>query len=198
MYDFLFQEEFWMETIIAAFITGISGIIAGVLGSCLLYNKKLQNILDGINTLKLHRELSQEHKDLSREHSQIAGNVTEKISMLNTSVTEKISMLNMSVAENKKITRSVKEMLIEDKSNSEYQYASLTEKQKDIINSINKLSDFGSEMQRLQVERNSFYEENKYLKEENKTLKEQCLRYQKLIDNMTKEEVPQRDRGMER
>lgn len=187
MYDFLFQEEFWMETIIAAFITGISGIIAGVLGSCLLYNKKLQNILDGINTLKLHKELSQEHKDLSREHSQIAGNVTEKISLLNTSV-----------AENKEITRSVKEMLIEDKSNSEYQYASLTEKQKDIINSINKLSDFGTEMQRLQVERNGFYEENKYLKEENKTLKEQCLRYQKLIDNITKEEVPQRDRGMER
>lgn len=194
MYDFLFQEEFWMETIIAAFITGISGIIAGVLGSCLLYNKKLQNILDGINTLKLHRELSQEHKelsqehkDLSREHSQIAGNVTEKIALLNTSV-----------AENKEITRSVKEMLIEDKSNSEYQYASLTEKQKDIINSINKLSDFGTEMQRLQVERNGFYEENKYLKEENKALKEQCLRYQKLIDDITKEEVPQRGRGMER
>ena len=91
MYDFLFQEEWWMETIIAAAITGVVTLVAAYLMYATKVEKKLEKIEDsslrmegqnssildkGESQTKLlsgeHKDLSDEHKDLSNEHKDLS------------------------------------------------------------------------------------------------------------------------------
>ena len=91
MYDFLFQEEWWMETIIAAAITGVVTLVAAYIMYATKVEKKLEKIEDsslrmegqnssildkGESQTKLlsgeHKDLSDEHKDLSNEHKDLS------------------------------------------------------------------------------------------------------------------------------
>ena len=91
MYDFLFQEEWWMETIIAAIITGVLSFAAAYLAYATKVEKYLEKIVDsnvrmeGQNSSILdkgenqtqslsrqHEDLSSEHRDLSSEHRDLS------------------------------------------------------------------------------------------------------------------------------
>ena len=84
MYDFLFQEEWWMETIIAAIITGVLSFAAAYLAYATKVEKYLEKIVDsnlrmeGQNSSILDKgesqtkSLSRQHKDLSDEHSNLS------------------------------------------------------------------------------------------------------------------------------
>ena len=92
MYHFLFSEVWWMKTIIAALI----GAGATIIASVIVYQNKLQKILQKEDTLHSenaglkddHKTLQQEHKDLSQlldvikqlslETSHIAGNIENR------------------------------------------------------------------------------------------------------------------------
>ena len=105
MYDFLFQEEWWMETIIAAIITGVLSFAAAYLAYATKVEKYLEKIVDsnvrmeGQNSSILdkgenqtqslsrqhedlsseHRDLSSEHRDLSNEHSELKSEIQKVI-----------------------------------------------------------------------------------------------------------------------
>jgi len=77
MYDFLLQEEWWMDTIIAACITAV----VTLLGSFIAYQvkiavmqKEIHDLLEKLKDLSgEHKGLSGEHKDLSGEHKGLSG-----------------------------------------------------------------------------------------------------------------------------
>lgn len=189
MFDFFFQEEFWVETIISAIITGGLSVAAALI----TYNYKLKEIRDKMNDVAEHKDLSREHKDLSREHEDLS----REHEQLKVDMADKVSMLGTSVNENKEVTRSIKEMLVEDRTKSEFQYNNLTEKQKDIIDSVSRLNDFAKEMKILQSERNSLLEENKELKAENRNLKEQCRRKEQFISSLIETKAHHEESEME-
>lgn len=182
MFDFFFQEEFWVETIISAIITGGLSVAAALI----TYNYKLKEIRDKMNDVAEHKDLTREHEGLSKEHEQLKVEMADKVSMLGTSINE-----------NKEVTRSIKEILVEDRTKSEFQYKNLTEKQKGIIDSVSRLNDFAKEMKILQSERNSLLEENKELKAENRNLKEQCRRKEQFISSLIEKEAYHEESEME-
>jgi len=197
MFDFLYQEEFWMETIVAAVITGAITLI----GIMVTYNYKAKQFWDKIDTIAKHEGLSKEHIDLGKEHTDLSKEhkeLSKEHRQINDTVSEKVSGLSASINENKEITRSVKEMLVEDKTKSECQYSNLTEKQKAIIDSISKLENFAEELKTLQQEKTVLLNQNQNLKSENLTLKKQCEKQLQIISTLTEDKHPHRDRGIER
>lgn len=80
MYNFLLQEEWWMETIIAAVLTAGATLIA----TWIMYSSKMNKVADQVEQLKAmidkggdkrqaeHKELSAEHKELSGEHKELS------------------------------------------------------------------------------------------------------------------------------
>ena len=80
MYDFLFQEEWWMETIIAAAITGVVTLVAAYLMYATKVEKKLEKIEDSNSRMEGQTKLlSGEHRDLSKEHSDIKSEIQKVI-----------------------------------------------------------------------------------------------------------------------
>ena len=91
MYDFLFQEEWWMETIIAAAITGVVTLVAAYIMYATKVEKKLEKIedsslrMEGQNSSILDKGESQtkllsgEHRDLSKEQSDIKSEIQKVI-----------------------------------------------------------------------------------------------------------------------
>lgn len=80
MFDFLLQEEWWMETITASCITAIATLIVAALAygaRILLLEKKVDDILNVNNNLQGgHKDLSGEHKNLSREHKELSDKIS--------------------------------------------------------------------------------------------------------------------------
>ena len=107
-------------------------------------------------------------------------------------------IFQMTLMKNCHLVRNLlKEMLVEDRTKSEFQYNNLTEKQKDIIDSVSRLNDFAKEMKILQSERNSLLEENKELKAENRNLKEQCRRKEQFISSLIETKAHHEESEME-
>ena len=80
MYDFVFQEEWWMETIIAAAITGVVTLVAAYLMYATKVEKKLEKIEDSNSRMEGQTKLlSGEHRDLSKEHSDIKSEIQKVI-----------------------------------------------------------------------------------------------------------------------
>ena len=80
MYDFLFQEEWWMETIIAAAITGAVTLVAAYLMYATKVEKKLEKIEDSNSRMEGQTKLlSGEHRDLFKEHSDIKSEIQKVI-----------------------------------------------------------------------------------------------------------------------
>lgn len=207
MFDFLYQEEFWMDALVQTIIAAIGGIVGGTIGPLIYYNNRLHNIADDILDLKKHKDLSKEHKDLSKEHEGLSKEhedlskehegLSKEHDQIKTVIADNVSLLSASVNENKEITRTVKEMFLEDRAKYEFQYGNLTEKQKDIIDSVGKLNNFATEMRNLQEERNCLVDENRELKVENRVLKEQCLHYSQLLSELAEERTAERSNDME-
>lgn len=85
MYNFLLQEDWWMETIIASCITAVVTLIVSYT-AYLGRLKDIENKLDNLNDEKYnllreeiknlsggHKDLSAGHKDLSDEHKDLSG-----------------------------------------------------------------------------------------------------------------------------
>lgn len=77
---------------------------------------------------------------------------------------------------------SIKEIIIEEKTKDEFRYSNLTDKQKDIINSVENIKAIAEEMKRMQEnikELESKLEKEKTkvetLKQENEKLKDESL-----------------------
>lgn len=188
-----------METIIAAIITGAFAVIAALI----TYNYQAKKVIDKLNEIGEHKDLSREHKDLSSEHKDLS-NEHKKLSnghkRLSREINEKVTLLGSNINENKEITRNVEKMLIEDKTKSEMQYNNLTEKQKIVIDSVENIKALATELKNLQQENSSLVRENKELKELVTKLEAKCRNYEKTIflDNQVQVDDKTKDVELER
>ncbi|MDD4565373.1 MAG: hypothetical protein PHE79_07895 [Eubacteriales bacterium] len=139
MYDFLFSEEFWMETIIAAAITAGCGLLGVALGVFGIRDGKFKDILHKVETVITslardksasageHGSLSKEHDSLSIEHKSLSGQIVDASKMAGNIYTE------IKVMQERDI----------------HKYSSLTEKQKDIVASVDNIKAMADELKRL-------------------------------------------------
>ena len=79
MFDFLFKEEWWRETVIAALIGSVGGILVTLIGLTLLKDK-----VDHHEERSGERKaaLSKEHDALSKEHDAITAGLEKNTKLL--------------------------------------------------------------------------------------------------------------------
>lgn len=83
MYNFMYSEVWWMETIVSATITTLGTIIVGYIAYKGVLKEKLRDIEELLKTQDTqhkdlntkHKELSAEHKELSIEHKELQGSI---------------------------------------------------------------------------------------------------------------------------
>ena len=127
MFAFLLSEGFWMEAIISSLITGVVTII----GAIIVYQVKITKIHDQT------KGLSKDHTDLSKEHHDLAS---------------KSDAILKDTAEISQNVTGIEKRLIEEHTKQEFRYQNLTDKQKDIMGSIENIQAIAEEMARLQNE----------------------------------------------
>lgn len=166
MYQFLYSEVWWVETIIASLIT------AGVtlVGSFFAYNYKLKKIQD--DAVSINKKLEKQNEKLEKQNEDFRIHH---------------SFLNEHDHNLKDIQKTVGRMdinlsrvdcsIIEEKQKQKIRYKNLTQSQKSIVASIENLSAFSDEFQRLQVE-------NTFLRTQNKNLEEEIGRCNERIENL--------------
>ena len=134
MFAFLLSEGFWMEAIISSLITGVVTII----GAIIVYQVKITKIHDQTKGLsKEHLDLSREHSDLSTEHHDLASK--------SDAILKDTAVISQNVA-------GLEKRIIEEYTKQEFRYQNLTDKQKDIMGSIENIQAIAEEMARLQNE----------------------------------------------
>ncbi len=157
MYEFLLQEEFWLEAIVGAVITTLGTILVAVIS----YNYKIRKAFEDIAEIKKHEGLSKEHESLSKEHERLA----KKYVQILDGIKDSKDNISVKIDETKLITNSIKEMVIETKTKNDLRYENLTDKQKLIIDSVKNLDYLASEIKSLQDDKIKLTQENDKLKE---------------------------------
>lgn len=179
MYEFIIQEDFWMDVAVIVALIGLGGTIGGtVIGGVITRSSRLEKIKDGVQGLITGQEgIASRHNTLTLDHQKILGaqdNMKEHI------LKGQMDM-RLSLNETKSAVNSINNMLIEKKVNDENIYKNMDEKQKIMVDSMKNLTQFMDEMKKMS-------EENHELKE---TLKMVSFQYQTLeVENkMLKEKL---------
>lgn len=148
-----------METIIASLIT------AGVtlVGSFFAYNYKLKKIQD--DAVSINKKLEKQNEDFRIHHSFL----NEHDHNLK-DIQKTVGRIDINLSR-------VDCSIIEEKQKQKNRYKNLTQSQKSIVASIENLSAFSDEFQRLQVE-------NTFLRTQNKNLEEEIGRCNERIENL--------------
>ena len=134
MFAFLLSEGFWMEAIISSLITGVVTII----GAIIVYQVKITKIHDQT------KGLSKDHTDLSKEHHDLASK-SDAILFREADILKDTAVISQNVA-------GLEKRIIEEHTKQEFRYQNLTDKQKDIMGSIENIQAIAEEMARLQNE----------------------------------------------
>ncbi|MEG0912672.1 MAG: hypothetical protein RSD35_09050 [Oscillospiraceae bacterium] len=149
------MEAFWAAVIAAATTIICTGI---------LYKTKLIKIQDNTCDLKeKSKELSEEHDKLFEGHT--------KISAENQLLLSKSEAIDKSCYEIKTEVLNTAKAFVEEKAKQEFRYSNLTDKQKNIADSINSITAMGEELKRLQSEIVTTKELVKSLESQNELLK---------------------------
>lgn len=122
MYDFLFLEEWWIDLIISALITGGAAILA----AWLFYNNKVSFIEKAVekDLPTGHDKLSGEHDKLSGEHSKILDKHSE--------LKEIAILIKSAVLSTSKTVTDMREDDCAERAREELRYSSLSDKHKDL------------------------------------------------------------------
>ncbi len=172
----MFSGEFLMDLGMATLGAGIVGAIA-VLFGVLISNKTIRIKMEGE-----HESLKEGNIALSKEHENLSqGNAKLELEIKETQKNINLNQEKLS----EKIT-SVKEIIIEEKTKEEFRYANLTEKQKDIVETVKNIRCMADELQAQQENIISLKKELEMRKEENKNLKYLEEEVNKLIKENTK------------
>ena len=149
MYDFLFSEVWWMETIIAALITASVTLV----GSLIFYNYRLKVIRDRTDDLKDgQKELQNGHKDLSKEHKDLSKE-NRDLSKENRDLSKEVAVK----------VDGIRELIVIEQTEQKHRHDSLSGNQKVMVDSINNLQTFAKEMEKLQSENIQLRNENEQL-----------------------------------
>jgi len=153
MYNFLFEEAFWMETIISAIITGGMALLGVYITAKSLYSKSVNDLLNGQKDLSVeHKDLSKEHRDLFKEHSNLSKEHDD---------------LKQLLLKNLDISNS----MFTDKKAEELRMQILDNKCQNIINDIKEISELPKIIMELVEENAKLKEQIKNLEHKNNKLK---------------------------
>ena len=143
MFDFLTSEVWWMETIIIAVITGSFTFVASMFGAWAFYNYRLKAIKDDTESLGVgNKELKTEHKELSKEQRELSKELATKVD-------------------------GIREIIVLEQNEQKHRHENLSSSQKIMVDSINNLKDFATEMEKIQHENIQLKNEIKRLKQRN-------------------------------
>lgn len=212
MLDFIYEEGFWMKEIIGAAITTAGTILVAVIA----YQHKLNKAISDIAEIKKHESLSKEHGSLSKEHGSLSKE-HESLSKEHEGISKELTRNHESLAKSndgillgirdskelllgriddtRNVINTMNNMMFERKGQEEYQYKSLDEKQKAIIDSVNNLEKFGYELKKAVAENTQLREDIKELKAINRELQStnQMLKVT-MLKNMEDEKTRQFER----
>lgn len=188
MFNFLYSEVWWMNTIIAALITGMVALI----GSYFMYLGKTNKILDKIADLKEatskhseghtglsieHAGLAKEHADLSKEHLMIQ-NAIHQIEAISEKTGKTVTDIGYGIREEKNLAKMRNEAMTSDQQKLE----------DTITKGVESIS-------ALKEKFASVILENKELREQLTTKKEEM---QKFFDNRYHSQLQSKDATIER
>lgn len=179
MYDFLFQEGFWMKEIISAIINMIGVVVAAWLACHYAVKKGLDNIVE-------IKEIQKEEKEKQGKEGIVQAVEREKERSEHSNLSKEHNQILDQLEESKKISLSVKEAVLETKHKDEERYGSLTDKQKDIVNSVNHLQQIAGEIKYLQESNTKLIAENQILISKNKELVSENQTLRSRVDDIAK------------
>lgn len=160
MYNFLFEEAFWMETIISAIITGGMALLGVYITAKSLYSKSVNDLLNGQKDLSVeHKDLSKEHRDLSKEHRDLFKE--------HSNLSKEHDDLKQLLLKNLDISNS----MFTDKKAEELRMQILDNKCQNIINDIKEISELPKIIMELVEENAKLKEQIKNLEHKNNKLK---------------------------
>lgn len=165
MYNFLYQEVFWMETIIASLITAAITASATILVGIIAYNFRLRKAMSDIEEIKEHKGLTAEHNNLSREY--------KSISAEHNGLSKEHDNIVNNILRVSEVSAQIKEILVTEKVENKNRYENLTEKQKNIVNIMDAVKALSDEMKLLVEENKALKEKIQNVENQNQNLKVQ-------------------------
>ena len=161
------MEQIVIQTMVTAIITA-SAVLIGLFVIEILYGKrifsKLEKHDDGTDSY--HQKLSREHMELKND----SNNILE----VNKEIKTKLYDVDM--------------FLKTEKENKKIQFDNLADKQKEMKSSIDKLSEFSEEFQRISLLNSKLLHEVNSLQYENKQLKIQSRRLRDGVDDLEQDD----------
>lgn len=161
------MEQIVIQTMVTAIITA-SAVLIGLFVIEILYGKrifsKLEKHDDGTDSY--HQKLSREHMELKND----SNNILE----VNKEIKTKLYDVDM--------------FLKTEKENKKIQFDNLADKQKEMKSSIDKLSEFSEEFQRISLLNSKLLHEVNSLQYENKQLKIQNRRLRDGVDDLEQDD----------
>lgn len=160
MYNFLFLEEWWMDLIISALITGGAAILA----AWIFYNQKVSFIERAVekDLPKGHDKLSGEHDKLSGEHDKLSGEHTKILDKHN-DLKEMAIIIKSAVLNTSKTVTEMREDDCAERAKEELRYNSLSDKHKGLNAAI---TDGVDAIKTVQLELGKLSEDNSKLSTE--------------------------------
>lgn len=133
MFDFLYLEEWWMETIIAAIIGAVVTLVGIFVSYRLTLKEKFEKSIENQNgeIRNGYYGLSREHDGLSKEHENIINSNKE---------------VNMEVRKTQDIIITLKESFAEEKAKEQMRYENLSKSQMDMVNVADKINAMAQEL----------------------------------------------------
>ena len=146
------MEDIIMNTIVSAIITA-SATLIGIFFIETLYGKKI------FSKLEKHDEIDiSGHQNLSKEHMELKNNANN-ILQINQKIENKIETIDRT--------------LFTEKESKKMQFDSLSDKQKEMKNSLDRIVGFADEWQRVSLQNTNLQKEIEEFKNENQILKSQ-------------------------
>lgn len=145
MYDFLLSEEFWMEIIIGAVI----GAIATIIAAALVYNIKVTKMQDGIKSINAYEDESRRNHIKTHElNSETQKLIVDKSIKTHELICEKNNDMQKLVSDKVGEISTALKLQEQDRVNK---YENLTEKQKDISDSLKMLNAIQREIETVNL-----------------------------------------------
>lgn len=152
------DEQLIVESIIVALITASATVISVVLVEVLfgrrtfkLLGKHAEKSDSNHNThTKENADLSKEHGQLSTEHKGLSGE-HEKLSGEHKVLLERAAHIITNTTVISQSVQSIDKTLVESKAMNQLRYENLTDKQREIKDSVEKLKGFADELQKVNL-----------------------------------------------
>lgn len=176
MFDFLYSEAWWMDTLITTIVVSAAGIIGAIIGTLASSRKHDQN-------LAVHaKEAEKDHAEIKKDIAQGNNNVVGAINVTGKEVTEVRTTLT-----------GLKDRIIEYETEQKARFSNLDDAQKKLCGSAEDIGKFSAEFSKLATENKLLAEENRNLIVERDDLRYRLEKNREIIRNYNEQANTQRE-----